>query len=207
MDAMSVAPFVAVSAVIVAAPGPSVLFAIGRTAIGGRRYGLLTVAGNAGGLFVQVVLVAAGLGTILARSSQAHTLLTVAGSGLLVWFGLGAIRRSRTPPPPGAGTAMQVEGAALDGFLVGLTNPKSLVFLAALLPQYVDPAAHDAGAQMALLGGIFCALALLLDSAWVLAAAGARTWLGSGPGAVRWISLAGGVVLVALGALLLLGLP
>jgi len=89
-----------------------------------------------------------------------------------------------------------------DGFVVGVTNPKSVVFLAALLPQYVDPSAGPAAAQMVLLGALFCVIAILSDGTWAMAAARARQWLGGDPRRLAWTSAAGGLVMIGLGLLL-----
>jgi len=85
-----------------------------------------------------------------------------------------------------------------SGFIVGVTNPKTVVFLTALLPQFV-PGPVNAAAQMALLGLTFVALAILGDSVWALAAARARSWFGRSRSRLTGIRTAGGVMLVGLG--------
>ena len=89
--------------------------------------------------------------------------------------------------------------------MVGITNPKTVVFLAALLPQYVEPAAGLVAARMIALGALFCLIAIVSDGAWAVLAARARLWLASDPRRLVWTSVAGGLVRVALGLLLLLG--
>ncbi|HRC14005.1 MAG TPA: LysE family translocator, partial [Dermatophilaceae bacterium] len=151
--------FLATAAVIVAIPGPSLLFTIGRALTVGRRAALLTVVGNALGLLVQSLLVAVGLGAVLAASAAAYTVVKVAGAAYLVYLGVQAIRHrgelaaalleSRAEGAAGAeaaGPGAAALGAWVDrrsllqGLTVGLTNPKTLVFLSSLLPQFVDPA-------------------------------------------------------------------
>ena len=195
--------FAAVSVAIIAVPGPSVLFAISRAIVGGRRHALLTVLGNAMGLFVQVVFVAVGLGVIVTGSDEAYTVLKLAGAAYLVWLGISAIRHRGASVVALTAVASERSTTPLrDGFVVGVTNPKSLVFLAALLPQYVDPTAGMVAAQMVLLGAVFCLIAIVCDGTWALAAARARTWLSSEPRRLSWASVAGGMVMIGLGLLL-----
>ncbi len=203
MSHSAVLGFAAVSFAIIVVPGPSVLFAVSRAVVAGRRNALLTVLGNASGLFVQVVLVALGLGVIVTGSDAAYGVLKLAGATYLAWLGFDAIRHrhdavravSRTAPAPTA-TPWR------DGFVVGITNPKSVVFLAALLPAYVEPSVGLVPAQMILLGAVFCLIAILSDGAWAVAAARARRWLASDPRRLVWTSVAGGLVMIGLGLLL-----
>ncbi len=205
MDQATICSFTMVSIAIIAVPGPSVVFAVGRAIVGGRRPALFTVLGNAGGLFAQAFIVAVGLATIVGRHQVANTALTLAGCGCLVWLGIGAVRR-RDQAPAALETIPRPPVAPLrDGFLVGASNPKSLVILATLLPRYVEPAVGSAAAQMLVLGGWFCLLAIVFDSAWVLAAAHARGWFSVAPRRLRWASVGSGVVMIGLGVLLLGG--
>jgi threonine/homoserine/homoserine lactone efflux protein len=198
--------FAAISLAVIVVPGPSVLFAVSRAIAAGRRSALLTVLGNASGVFVQIVFIAVGLGVIVTGSDLAYLALKTAGAAYLTWLGIEAIRHRHdaaravefAAPPP---TARPWR----DGFVVGLTNPKTVVVLAALLPQYVDPEAGPVAAQMLLLGALFCLIAVVSDGAWAVLAARARLWLASDPRRLVWTSVAGGLVMVALGLLLLLG--
>ena len=86
---------------------------------------------------------------------------------------------------------------------MGVTNPKSVVFLAALLPQYVDPAAGVAALQMVALGALFCLIAIASDGLWAVLAARARSWFARDPRHLTWAAVAGGVVMMVLGLSLL----
>jgi threonine/homoserine/homoserine lactone efflux protein len=197
--------FAAVSFAIIVVPGPSVLFAVSRAIASGRRVALLTVLGNASGLFVQVVLVAFGLGVVVTGSEVASILLKSAGATYLVWLGISAIRhRHRAAQAVHGATAGDSARPFRDGFVVGVTNPKSIVFLAALLPQWVEPGADWPAAQMIALGAVFCVVAVLSDGTWAMLAARARLWFASDPRWLAWTSVAGGLVMVGLGLLLLL---
>jgi threonine/homoserine/homoserine lactone efflux protein len=198
--------FAAVSLAVIVVPGPSVLFAVSRAIAAGRRNALLTVLGNASGVFVQIVFIAIGLGVIVTGSDVAYAVLKVAGAAYLVWLGIDAIRhRSDAVRAVDVATPPPTASPWRDGFVVGITNPKTVVFLAALLPQYVEPAGGLVAAQMIALGAVFCLIAMVSDGAWAVLAARARPWLASDPRRLMWTSVAGGLVMVTLGLLLLLG--
>lgn len=194
----SLVAFVPVSVLVVAVPGPSVLFAVGRALTLGRRSALLTVVGNGAGLAVQAATIATGVGALLAAMSGALVVLRVAGGLYLGWLGVQAIRRRREPAPR-VGSSAGGAGADLRaGFVVGVSNPKTLVFLTALLPQFV-PATAAPAPQMAALGAIFAVVAILGDSVWALGAGAARGWFARSPRRLQGVQAAGGVVLIGLG--------
>ena len=86
-----------------------------------------------------------------------------------------------------------------EGFVVGVTNPKTMIFLAAILPQFVDREAGHAGLQMAVLGAVLLVIALTLDSVWALAAGTARHALAASPTRLARLGGVGGVVMIGLG--------
>jgi len=193
--------FAAVAAVVVAVPGPSLLFTIGRALTVGRGPALFTVLGNGIGLLAQVALVAGGLGALLAASATAYTLVKLAGAAYLVWLGVDAIRhRRRLGAALGSGRRGTTGAWASlrTGVLVGVTNAKTVVFLSSLLPQFVDPAGPAAG-QMLVLGTAFAAMAVVGDSVWALAAGRARDWFAGRPRRLEAVGGAGGVMMVGLG--------
>lgn len=206
MGPATVLGFAAASLAVIAVPGPSVLFAVSRALVGGRRYALLTVLGNSAGLFAQVVAVTLGLGVILGRGGVTQTVLSVGGAAYLAWLGSGAIRqRVEVSRPPAVTLDRRSMAPLQDGFIVGASNPKSLFFLATLLPGFVDQGAGSPGRQMLALGALFCCIALLSDGAWAAAAARARDALSEDPQRLRWASVVGGTVMIALALLVLLG--
>ncbi len=202
----SLAGFAALSFAIIVVPGPSVAFVISRALALGRRAALLTVVGNAAGFAVLVVLVSCGLGAVVERSVAAFTVVKLVGAGYLVWLGLRTVRHR----PTGA-SAIDPSAVArgrrhvLDGFVVGLANPKAIVFLAAVLPQFVDGRGAPPGVQMVVLGLVFVALALVCDAAWGVVAGTARQWMVRSPERLDRLRLAGGAVMIGLGARLALG--
>jgi threonine/homoserine/homoserine lactone efflux protein len=195
--------FVLAGVVLVAIPGPSVLFIVGRALAHGRRAALASVAGNTVGASLVVVAVALGLGAVAARSATVFTTLKLLGAAYLVYLGVHAWRTRGD-----LAAALGTPGAAADrriflqGVVVGATNPKVLVFFAAVLPQFTDPAAGDPAVQMLVLGLLFAVLAAVLDSTWGLAAGAARDWFATSPARLRRVGGLGGLTMIGLGAAL-----
>ena len=190
--------------VIIVVPGPSVLFVFGRALGLGRLAGVSTVVGNTLGEYVQVLGVAFGVGALVERSVLVFTVLKFAGAAYLVYLGVQAIRRRRSlvaalAAPVERKTAWRI---TLDGFFVGMTNPKTAVFLAAILPQFIDRSAGHVPVQIIVLGAIFSAIALVSDSAWALAAGTARAWLARSPRRLELLGGTSGLVMIGLGATL-----
>lgn len=195
--------FALAAALLIALPGPSVLFVIGRTLALGRLAGLLSVAGNAGGMLIQTSLVALGVGAIVAESIVVLTVIKFAGAAYLVYLGIQAIRhRHRVAAPSSTRAPRSRWRLLLEGFVVGLTNPKSIVFFVAILPQFVDPAAAPISLQLAELGFVFVGLALVMDSIWVLTVGAARHWFARSPRRLSNLGVVGGVAMIGLGGTL-----
>jgi threonine/homoserine/homoserine lactone efflux protein len=192
--------FLAASLVLVAIPGPSVLFIVGRALAHGRRAALTSVAGNTTGVAVLVVVVALGLGAVAAASATVFTVIKLVGAAYLVWLGVHTIRtRGSLVAALGAPGAAADRRVYLQGVVVGLTNPKALVFFAAVLPQFLGAQAPNPSVQLLTFGLLFCVTAALLDSAWGLAAGTARDWFATSPARLRRLGGAGGLVLVGMG--------
>ena len=197
--------FALVSALLIAVPGPSVLFVIGRSLALGRRGGLLSVLGNAAGELLQIAGVALGLGVVLAESVLLFTVVKFAGAAYLIYLGiLAVLHRRGGPAGPDTSRPATTRRILREGFIVGATNPKSVVFFVAVLPQFVD---HSVGAipvQLALLGATFLGIALVSDSVWALAAGTARQWFARSPRRVAAVTTTGGVMMIGLGGTLAL---
>lgn len=193
--------FAAMSFFLIVVPGPSVLFVIGRALARGRRTALASVAGNSLGAYVVVVAVALGVGTVVERSAVAFTALKLAGAAYLVYLGVRAWRRRRSLHAALDGPARADGGvrALWEGLVVGVTNPKTVVFFAAVLPQFVDPALGHIPAQMLQLGLVFTVVAVVCDSVWGLAAATARGWFAGSPRRLALVGGAGGLTMIGLG--------
>jgi threonine/homoserine/homoserine lactone efflux protein len=201
--ASSLLPFVVSAFALVLVPGPSVLFVISRGVALGRRAALLSVLGNAAGFYVHVIALSVGLGRLVERSAAVFTALKLAGAAYLVYLGVQAIRHRRSMAVVlDAATSPRSNRRLLrEGFFVGIANPKAILFLAAVLPQFVDPdASAPAGVQLWALGTIFAVIAVACDSGWALLAGTAREVLGASPRRLERLGGAGGLVMIALGA-------
>lgn len=196
--------FAAMSFVLIVIPGPSVLFVVGRALAQGRRAALTTVVGNTLGAYVLIVAVAFGIGAVVERSVLVFTVLKLAGAAYLVYLGVKAWRErgSLHAAVTGGGAGAHGVGGRRtfwEGFAVGVTNPKTLVFFAAVLPQFVDRDQGHVAAQMLLLGLVFNVIALASDAAWGLLAATARDWFARSPQRLSLVGGVGGVTMIGLG--------
>jgi threonine/homoserine/homoserine lactone efflux protein len=195
--------FAAVAVVLVAIPGPSVLFTISRALTVGRRSALFTVTGNEIGEYAQVTAVAFGGGALVERSAGIFAAVKWAGAAYLIYLGVQAIRHRQSMSEALAARAAPVGPlrAVRDGFAVGVTNPKSIVIFIVVLPEFTDRAAGHlpVQAQMLILGSMFAAIALALDSVWAATAGTARQWLARSPRRLALIGGTGGLAMIGLG--------
>jgi threonine/homoserine/homoserine lactone efflux protein len=201
VDASTLAAFVVASFILVVVPGPSVLFVISRGVALGRKAAVLTVLGNEIGLLLQVLLVAAGIGSLVERSVVAYEVLRVVGAAYIVYLGIQALRHRRSLSTVLDVTATRSSRHIVrEGFIVGITNPKAIVFFTAVLPQFVDPDGAAVPLQMVVLGLISVTVAFLSDSAWGVLAGTARAWLSGAPHRLERLGGAGGLMMIGLGA-------
>ena len=196
--------FLVASILFIQVPGPSLLFTIGRALTVGRREALLSVVGNGLGVTFQVLRVAVGLGAVVAASATAYSVIKGAGAAYVIWLGIQAIRHRREAREALEAQVAARRGHALRvGFVVGVTNPKTILFFLAFLPQFTNTAAGHVGGQMAVLGVVFGAMAVTSDSVWALAASKARDWFARKPDRLDRLGAAGGTMMVGLGVTLL----
>jgi threonine/homoserine/homoserine lactone efflux protein len=198
--------FSLISFALIVVPGPNVIFVISRSLMLGRAAGVGTAVGGQVGVYTQVTAVAFGIGALVERSVAVFTVIKLAGAAYLVYLGVQAIRHRRSL---GAALDAMAERKTIgrilrDGFVVGVSNPKAIVFFAAVLPQFVDRSAGHVPVQMLLLGAVFIAIAVLCDSSWALAAGTARAWLARSPRRLELVGGTGGLVMIGIGASLAL---
>ncbi|ACL62190.1 LysE family translocator [Methylobacterium nodulans] len=187
--------FVGASVILVLIPGPNVALIVANSVAHGTRHGLATVAGTSAAMVVQLGLTVLGATTLLTLLSGWFSVLRWVGAAYLVWLG---IRAWRAAPADLAGTrpaARDARAVAAGGFLVSLTNPKTLLFYGAFLPQFLDPRGEPLP-QLLLLAGTFLAVAVTLDGAWALLAGRLQGLLGAGG---RWRNRITGGVLIGAG--------
>ena len=198
--------FALISFALIVVPGPNVLFVISRSLMLGRAAGVGSALGGDVGVYAQVAAVAFGVGAVVERSVAVFTVIKLAGAAYLVFLGVQAVRHRRSLGDA-LHTAVDQKSARRilrDGFVVGVSNPKAIVFFAAVLPQFVDASAGHVPLQMMLLGTVFVAIAAVCDSTWAVAAGTARAWVARSPRRLELVGGAGGLVMIGIGASLAL---
>lgn len=163
--------FLAAALVIAVSPGPGAVLSMST----GLRYGyaaaLRAIAGLQIALLLQLCVVALGLGAVLATSEAAFAVVKFAGAAYLIWLG---VQKWRSPPEPigGDGEGLRVQSRRqlyAQGILVNLTNPKAIVFIAALVPQFIVPD-RPQWPQFAIIGATMVAVDMMVMSCYALLA-------------------------------------
>ena len=200
------ATFFLASMAIIVVPGPSVLFTLARGVAWGRTVAVFTVLGNSIGTLLLSVVVAIGLGPLLARSKVFAVILQLAGGLYLLWLGVEALRH-RHAHAQAMAKRENVRPSNLhvvrQGFTVGVLNPKSLVFFAAVFPHFVDRTKGNVTIQLLIFGVIFSVMAFLSDGTWGIIAGTAREWLSGSPTRLVALRTIGACVMMTLGVLII----
>jgi threonine/homoserine/homoserine lactone efflux protein len=198
-----------VALVVIAIPGPSVVFTVARALTYGRAVALINVVGNSLGLLFALVLVVLGLGEVVATSDVVYEAVKIGGALYLVYLGVQALRHrhaiSVTNDGDGEKTPLRLFTALRQGFMVGFTNPKGYVMFVALLPQFLDRSRGHASLQMLLLGLIAFAIGFCSDSVWALLASQLRRWFNASPKRGRALGTVGGMSMIGLGVAVAVG--
>ena len=165
--------FVAATVMLMLIPGPNVSLIVATSIAHGTRYGILTLAGTAGAMVVQLVLMALGLTALMSGMAAWFAWLRWIGVAYLLFLGIrqwfaAVAGVTGTPALP-----RSLRAVVLRGFLISLTNPKTLLFFGAFFPQFIA-ADRPLGPQLALLCSSFLLLAVVLDGGWAMAAGRAR---------------------------------
>jgi homoserine/homoserine lactone efflux protein len=182
--------FLLITVVLILIPGPIVTLVITTSASKGMRAGLVTVAGTSSGNAVLLALIALGLSWILNHALYWFELLRFVGAAYLIWLGIQAWRGAGrdAPLPPSDRVYFW------RGFLVALSNPKTIAFFTAFLPQFVDPNLPTAP-QLALMCTVSVLLAMLGDSGWAMLGGFGRVWLMK-PARAKLLGRLSGVALI-----------
>ncbi|HEY4039363.1 MAG TPA: LysE family translocator [Burkholderiaceae bacterium] len=163
--------FLLITVILILTPGPIVTLVISTGATRGVRAGLVTAAGTSTGNVTLLAAIALGLGWVLEHAAYLFELMRWVGAAYLVWLGLQAWRNGgRVNALP---TGDQVH--YWRGFLVAASNPKTIAFFTAFLPQFVDPALPVAG-QLAVMCVVSAVIAAASDSCWAIASGLGRAW-------------------------------
>lgn len=177
--------FLAASFVLAITPGPGILYIVTRSLSQGRASGLASVAGVALGNLGNALAASIGLAALFAVSALAFAVVKYAGAAYLIYLGVQTLRRPGHDIAVAVPTRMRLRRIFGDGFLVALLNPKTALFFAAFLPQFVSTAGAPL-LQSAVLGTIFVAIAATTDCCYALAAGVIANSLGRGHGIRRF---------------------
>lgn len=191
--------YVAVVSVFVVMPGPSVLLTVSRSISSGTRAGLMTGLGIAAGDVVHTTLAVLGVSAILMASALAFAIMKYVGAAYLVYLGLKALLQHSSSLELPSGEGAFGKRAFVQGFLCEVLNPKSALFFLAFLPQFVDSAAGNPHAQLAVFGLLFVVLGAVSTCGYALAAAGVGALLRTRSSLVKWQNKFVGGLYCALG--------
>lgn len=192
--------FIAFSLVIIAIPGPSVMFAISRALVLGKRGAVLTVVGNGIGVLVQALTVAVGLGVLIQQNDLLMHSIRLAGAAFLIYLGINSIRHRRDGLDTPAEVVQPKSGHVLrESIIVGLSNPKTIVFFTAVFPQFVSQSSGPIVWQMVELSVVFVFFGISGDAIYALAAGAARDWLAQSANRIVIIRTIGASLILALG--------
>ena len=197
--------FAAAAFALVVIPGPNLIYIITRGIQQGRRAAVMSSLGVQAGMVVHIVLAAVGLSALVARSPLLYDVLRYAGAAYLVWMGISLLRRRQTPVDgPVALRPAPMRTLFLHGMAINLLNPKVILFVLSLLPQFVDPARGSTATQILVLGAVMIVVALISDTAYALASGTLGAWLQRHPGSTTRTDRASGLVYLMLGLLVAL---
>lgn len=192
--------FALTALVIIAIPGPSVIFIVSRALANGRRVALLSVLGNVSGVYLHVIAVALGVGALVDRSLTLFVVLKLIGGLYLVYLGVRTYLARGSLSFVGSPSVAVPDGRAFrQALMVGASNPKGMIFMAAILPQFVVPAAGNVAGQVLALGFVFALVGLASDTAWALGAGAARERFARSPRRLAMVGGGGGVAIAAIG--------
>jgi threonine/homoserine/homoserine lactone efflux protein len=195
------AVFLATAIALLLVPGPAVLYVVTRSIEMGRAGGLASVAGITTATFTHVALAAVGLSSLILASTVAFDAVRYVGAAYLLFLGVRRLLGRGLEQVDEEREPRTRRRAYAQGVVVNLTNPKTIVFVFAFIPQFVDPQAQHAWLQVLVLGLSFALLGCLSDSMYALAAGSVADRLRGSTGIAsvqRWL---GGGVLVGLGIL------
>jgi homoserine/homoserine lactone efflux protein len=163
--------FLLITLVLMLIPGPIVTLVVATSVSKGIRAGLVTVTGTSSGTAVMLAVIALGLSWILNHALSWFEMLRWVGAVYLIWLGIQAWRGAGRGAPPSPKDRVYF----WRGFAVALSNPKTIAFFTAFLPQFVDPGL-PAAPQLAVMCTVSVLIAMVSDSGWAILAALGRTW-------------------------------
>jgi threonine/homoserine/homoserine lactone efflux protein len=191
--------FIATCLVLLAIPGPAVLYVVSRSIDQGRSAGLASVAGICTGTIVHVTLATVGLSSLVLASKVAFDAVRYAGAAYLIYLGVRRLLTRHVEEGPETRAPRTVRDLYTQGLVVNLLNPKTIVFIFAFVPQFVDLEAGHVWFQVLVLGLTFATLGAMSDSLYAVVAGTVADKLRGTPLIARVERWFGGTVLIGLG--------
>lgn len=196
--------FLVASLILAVTPGPGVFYIVTRSLLQGRQYGIASVLGVAVGNLGNAIGASIGLAALFALSTFAFTVVKYAGAAYLVYLGIQALRAPRVDPGAARPAPAALPRIFRDGLLVALLNPKTAIFFAAFLPQFMSADVAPIVQSIAL-GSLFVAIAVVTDTCYALAAGAVAPKLARARGVGSFGRYLTGGALIGLGVLTALG--
>ncbi len=192
--------FCAASLVLAVTPGPGVIYILTRTLAQGQPAGLMSVAGVALGNLGNAIGAAIGLAALFAVSALAFSVVKYAGAAYLIWLGIKTLLANDAQAQAAQAGPVRLPAIFRDACVVALLNPKTTLFFAAFLPQFMSPGAATMR-QSVTLGALFVLIAACTDAACALGASALAPHLTAQRGAARWARWLSGSTFIGLGVL------
>lgn len=193
--------FVTTAAILLAIPGPAVLYIVGRSIGQGRNAGLVSALGIGVGTLIHTAAAAVGLSALLVSSATAFSVVKYLGAGYLVYLGVQRLRTKESLAAASDTAAPRVTLARVfsQGIVVNVLNPKTALFFFAFLPQFIDPARGHVATQILSLGVLFAFMGTTSDSLWALFSGSVAGWLRNNQRWMRNERYVSGGILISLG--------
>ena len=160
--------FVSAAVVLLAIPGPAVLYVTSRSIGQGRRAGFISALGIGVGTLVHAAAAAAGLSALLMSSAMAFSVVKYLGAAYLIYLGIQKLRREESLEPTQEAPRTKLSRVFGQGIVVNILNPKTALFFFAFLPQFVDASRGNVALQILFLGTLFAGMGIMSDSLWAL---------------------------------------
>lgn len=187
--------FVVATAIMIALPGPSVLLTVSHSISFGWRHALSTVAGETMGIAVQLIVAVIGLTSLLNIVADALVWVRWAGTAYLIYLGIKQWRSASEPMELDISSVSKTN-LFVQGLIITIPNPKSLIFIAAFLPQFID-AARPLGLQFTFIVPTFLVITFTVTSVWALVAGKARGFLRSQRASQSVSKTSGGLMIIS----------
>ena len=193
--------FVSAALVLLAIPGPAVLYIVGRSIGQGRNAGFVSALGIGVGTLVHTSAAAVGLSALLVSSATAFSVVKYLGAAYLVFLGIQRLRRreSLAAAADPAAPRASLTRVFTQGIVVNILNPKTALFFFAFIPQFIDPARGHVATQIASLGVLFACMGTTSDSIWAFFSSSVAGWLRGNPHWMRNERYVSGGILISLG--------